>query len=464
MADQQTREFLESRLNYESRGMPGLVELRVDRTAMLLDQLGNPHHRLRVVHVAGTKGKGSTSTMIAALATEAGLRVGLHTSPHLLDVEERFRINQIPIEARLFDQWIEEMRPAIDKVDRQLTPKQPGLTFFEITTALALGHFERQKVDLAVIEVGMGGRLDSTNVVDPLVSVITSISLDHTRQLGDTIAQIAFEKAGIIKAGKPVISTVLAPEAIPVIQQKATDVGSSLYSLGTHFVARSQSRGLLGMEVEVDTWRRRWPPQTIRSIGEHQVRNAAAALATVDILDGLGVVPIRPSLGQSLRQIRIPGRFEIFRRNPLVILEVAHNPASFEGLATTLRSVLPPHHRGRRALLFASSRDKDWPNMLAQIAGLFSDVILTSYPASARSLPGSEMLPAAQGVAPRVVIHEPALAAWDHWLQETGADATKLTQPLAEIGTSTIAPDEDVLCVAGSFYLVAELLRRDSAS
>ncbi|MBY0588722.1 bifunctional folylpolyglutamate synthase/dihydrofolate synthase, partial [bacterium] len=226
MADDRTRAFLESRLNYESRGMPALAELRVDRTAMLVEELGQPHHRLRVVHVAGTKGKGSTSTMIATLLRESGHRVGLHTSPHLLQVEERFRIDGIPILPTLFDQLIDEMRPAIDRVDELLSPTQPSLTFFEITTALTLLYFARERVDWAVIEVGMGGRLDSTNVVDPQVSVITSISLDHTRQLGDTIAQIAFEKAGIIKPGKPVVSTVRAPDAIPVIQRKAQEMES----------------------------------------------------------------------------------------------------------------------------------------------------------------------------------------------------------------------------------------------
>ncbi len=464
MADQRTRDFLESRLNYEARGMPGLAELRVDRTAMLLDRLGNPHHRLRVVHVAGTKGKGSTSTIIASLVAETGRRVGLHTSPHLLQVEERFRINGVPIESDRFSQMIDEMRPAIDEVDQHLSPRQPELTFFEITTVLALLYFERERVDLAVIEVGMGGRLDSTNVVDPLVSVITSISLDHTRQLGETIAQIAFEKAGIIKPGKPVVSTVMAGDAVPVIDRRAEETDSAIYRLGQEFHARGRSIGLGGTEVKVQTWKRDWPAITVRAVGEHQIRNTAAALATIDLLEDQGDVCVSAGFGASLSMLRIPGRFEVFRRRPLVVLEVAHNPASFQGLATTLRSLLPKAHRGKRILLFAASRDKDWPAMLSQIAGVFSRVILTSYPSGARSLPGEEMLPSARGIAPEVDVIEPAIEAWNTILKETHGDQTKLASPLRETGPEMVGDDEDLICVAGSFYLVAELLRRDVAS
>jgi dihydrofolate synthase/folylpolyglutamate synthase len=464
MADQRTREFLESRLNYEARGMPGLVELRVDRTALLLDRLGNPHHRLRVVHVAGTKGKGSTSTIIASLVAESGRRVGLHTSPHLLQVEERFRINGIPIDSDQFSQMIDEMRPVIDEVDQILSPRQPELTFFEITTALALLYFERERVDLAVIEVGMGGRLDSTNVVDPLVSVITSISLDHTRQLGDTIAEIAFEKAGIIKTGKPVVSTVLADEAMPVIDRRAEETESAIYRLGKEFHAEGRSKGLRGMEVRVRTWKRDWPALTVRAIGEHQIRNTAGALATIDLLESQGDINWHADLGTSLGTLRIPGRFEIFRRRPLVVLEVAHNPASFQGLATTLRSVLPKEHRGRRILLFAASRDKDWRSMLSHIAGVFSQVILTSYPSGARALPGEEMLWSARDIAPDIDVIEPAMDAWKAILKEANAEGTKLDRPLGDVGPEMIGEDEDLICVAGSFYLVAELLRRDVAS
>jgi dihydrofolate synthase/folylpolyglutamate synthase len=444
--------------------MPDLAELRVDRTAMLLDALGNPHHRLPVVHVAGTKGKGSTSTIIASLAKEAGKRVGLHTSPHLLHVEERFKIDSQPMPGHRLDEMIDEMRPAIAHIDERLAPSQPALTFFEITTALTLLYFEREKVDLAVIEVGMGGRLDSTNVVDPLVSVITSISLDHTRQLGDTIGQIAFEKAGIIKPNKPVVSTVLAPQAIPVIQRKADESGSRLYRLEKDFHAKGYSLGLRGTAVEVQTWHRHWPKLDIRAIGEHQVRNAAAALATIDVLEQNHQINVPATLGQSLDGVRIPGRFEIFHRQPLVILEVAHNPASFRGLANTIRSILPNNHHAKRILLFAASRDKDWASMLEQIDGVFSDIILTSYPSNARSLPAREMQLAAQGKAPRVVIHEPVIEAWQSILQQTAGQDVSLTRPMTDVGPQQVAPDEHLICAAGSFYLIADLLRRDIRS
>ena len=248
--------FLNTRLNYESRGMPAQAELRVDRTALLLEKLGRPHDRYRVVHVAGTKGKGSTSTMIATLLEESGYTVGLHTSPHLFRVEERFRINGKPISSDEFAQLLTEIRPAIDEVDAILASSQSELTFFEITTALTLLYFAHRSVDIAVVEVGMGGRLDSTNVVDPVVSVITSISLDHTKQLGETIPEIASEKAGIIKAGKPVVSGVRDVDALHVIRDRARDVEAPLYQVGEEFHYADKALGLAGTEIEVTTWHR----------------------------------------------------------------------------------------------------------------------------------------------------------------------------------------------------------------
>ncbi|MBY0588344.1 hypothetical protein K2X85_14305, partial [bacterium] len=239
---------------------------------------------------------------------------------------------------------------------------------------------------------------------------------------------------------------------------------SRLYQLDRDFFGNGDSRGLRGMEVNVRTWRRAWTPIEVRAIGEHQIRNAAAALATLDVLEQESKLIFPASIGSSLARLRLPGRFEVFGRRPAVILEVAHNPASFRSMAETIRSILPEKHRGKRILLFAASRDKDWASMLEQVEGLFTEIVLTSYPSQARSLPAEEMLPVASRQAPLVRSHEPAIDAWQAILVKTKGQQTSLARPLDDVGTEMIGEDEDLLCVAGSFYLIAELLRRDVSS
>lgn len=449
--------FLNSRLNYESRGMPAQAELRVDRTAILLEKLGRPHDQYRVIHIAGTKGKGSTAMMIAALLEESGFNVGLHTSPHLFRVEERFRVNNRPISSTMFAAMITEMRPAIDEVDAVLRDSQSELTFFEITTALTLLYFARQQVDFAVVEVGMGGRLDSTNVVDPAVSVITSISLDHTKQLGETIPEIAREKAGIIKSGRPVVSSVLDPAAKNVIEERARDVDASLFQLGEQFQYIDRPLGLEGTEIQLTTWRRRWPSLRVGPIGDHQSANAATALAVMDLLESQQTsFPALP--GKSLATIRLPGRAEIYHRDPFVLLDVAHNPASFEALTKTLRQVIPPGHKGKRVFVFGTSRDKDWVKMLRTIDGIFTHIILTQYHGNQRALPADEVRPHLQNLNADISVIINPHEAWMHAAAIVGRVSLDIDASMSYSGQSPIRSVEDIICVAGSFYLFSELL------
>lgn len=453
--------FLNSRLNYESRGMPAQAELRVDRTAILLEKIGRPHDHYQVVHIAGTKGKGSTAMMIAALLEESGFKVGLHTSPHLFRVEERFRINNCPISSTMFAALITEMRPAVDEVDAVLRASQSELTFFEITTALTLLYFAREKVDFAVVEVGMGGRLDSTNVVDPAVSVITSISLDHTKQLGETIPEIAREKAGIIKSGRPVVSSVLDPAARKVIEERARDVEAALFQLGDQFRYVDRPLGLEGAEIELTTWRRRWPSLRVGPIGDHQSANAATALAVMDLLESQGT-PFPSLPGKSLATIRLPGRVELYHRDPFVLLDVAHNPASFEALTKTLRQVIPAGHRGKRIFIFGTSRDKDWVKMLQTIDGIFSHIILTQYHGNQRGLPAEEVRPHLQDLRAEVSVIVNPHEAWQRASALVGRDSLTIDASMNNDGQSPIRETEDIICVAGSFYLFSELLSSPS--
>lgn len=444
--------FLHSRLNYESRGMPDQAELRVDRTAMLLDRLGRPQDRYPIIHVAGTKGKGSTATMIAALIADAGFKVGLHTSPHLASVEERFRVNGQAVAPKRFAELVEQVRPAVQAVDKRLGASQPPLTFFEITTALALLHFHRVEVQAAVVEVGMGGRLDSTNVVDPAVCVLTNISLDHTKQLGSTIAEIAGEKAGIIKPGKPVVSSAAAEDARVVIRERALRVGARLREWNVDFDVICEPRGLEGSDVEVATWRRRWPKLRIAPVGAHQCANAATAMAAIDALIESGLPLREEAIGPGLSRLAIPGRFEVLSSDPRVILDVAHNPASFEALAATLDAVLPPSGRGRRILVFAVSRDKDWRGMWQAIRGRFDTVVVTQYTSHQRALPASVLAAHVGKSGARVITTGSVEEAWLAVLKELESKGLRRTSSAA-----SLSPDEDVIVATGSFYLVAEL-------
>src|SRR5262245_2425150 len=278
--------FWYGRVNYERQAaQPG--DLKLDRMRALLHRLGDPHDRLRTVHVAGSKGKGSTCAMLASVLRAAGYRTGLFTSPHLVDVRERIQIDGELIAEGELAALMEEIRPAAEALEAEGQPP----TFFEVGTALGFLHFRRQRCDVAVVEVGLGGRFDSTNVLTPLVSVVTSISLDHTAILGDQVEKIAFEKAGIIKAGVPVVSGVTDPAAQEVIRRVAAERGAPLTQLGTDFHYRyepwsSPDRpwwewGACPNGVQVTTRLREWPVLPVRLAGEHQAANAAVAVACI---------------------------------------------------------------------------------------------------------------------------------------------------------------------------------------
>ena len=255
-------DFLLGRIDHErTSSIPYQArEFRLDRMRDLLARLGNPHDKLRIVHVAGTKGKGSTSAMIAAALSACGYKTGLYTSPHLERVEERVRVNLIPCDSEAFASLVERMRPVVEQMDaeyRVANPFEPGPTYFEITTAIALLHFADEQTDFAVLEVGLGGRLDSTNVCTPLVSVITSISYDHMEQLGATLALIAAEKAGIIKPGVPVVSGVIDNEPRQAIVEAARRNGCPLTELSADFdYSYNPALGLDLPDADRALWRR----------------------------------------------------------------------------------------------------------------------------------------------------------------------------------------------------------------
>ena len=368
----ETIAYLYSLADYEKvrieRYTPETLDLsRVER---LLAAVGNPHTCFPAVHIAGTKGKGSTAAMSEACLRAAGYRTGFYTSPHMHTFRERIQVDRRKIAREEVVALVEEVRPLIERT--------PGVTYFEAITAIGFLHFARSKVDVAVVEVGLGGRLDATNVLTPEVSVITSLSLDHTYLLGNTLAEIAREKAGIIKPGIPAVSAPQRAEAIKVLEAVSRERGAFLTEVGRDwdydpgsadldgqaFTARRITGG--GSELDGEYW--------IPLLGRHQLENATNAIAALDIMHQRGFhIPIE-AVHEGLRSVCWPGRMEILSREPLVIVDGAHNSYSAQVLRRALEEWFPDQ---RWVLIFGASTDKDIAGMLKVLLPISEYTIVT---------------------------------------------------------------------------------------
>lgn len=340
------------------------ADFNLDRMRELMLDLGNPQDKYPIIHVAGTKGKGSVSALCASALKAAGYRVGLYTSPHLLDYCERIQINGQPVPHEAFVKLVERIRPAVAKI--------PKLTTFEITTALGFLYFAQEKVDAAVLEVGLGGRLDATNVVTPEVSVITSLSYDHMAVLGNTLAQIAAEKAGIIKWGVPVVSAPQKEEALQVLSRIAKERNSQFTLIGRDVLFKSLSHSLDGQSLElVDNLRSLSLDLNLPLLGIHQIENAAIAYAALRI-SSLNISD--KSVQRGFAEVRWPARFEVIRRKPPVIFDSAHNQDSFARLRQALDDYFPniPVY-----LIFGASEDKNIPGMFLEIKSKVRRLLVT---------------------------------------------------------------------------------------
>jgi dihydrofolate synthase/folylpolyglutamate synthase len=450
-------QYLYRRINYEqSPPIPyRRRKINLEQMKRLLDRLGNPHHRVPVIHIAGTKGKGSTAAMIGSVLTQAGYRTGLYTSPHLSCLEERYVIDGQRCQPGELAALTESVRPAAAEVDQEIqtSANSAGLTFFELTTAMAWRYFVQQQVDLAVFEAGLGGRLDSTNVCQPLVAVITSISFDHTRQLGNTLAAIAGEKAGIIKPGIPVISGVAAPEARSVIETTARQRNSPLFSLGAEFLVEPRGGHRVDDEAEapaeldyserIGDVRRDLDSVQVGLIGRHQSFNAGVAIAAINRLDALGWPVGEPELRRGLANVRCPARIEVVSRHPTVIVDTAHNVASIAALVDALNDRFP---QKRRTLIFAASRDKDIPGMLRQLLPHFQEIVLTQFLHNPRAVQAEDLR--------RIALN---LTTTGNWELPRGSLAVARTPHEAwEICRGRLGVN-DLACIAGSFFLAAEM-------
>jgi dihydrofolate synthase / folylpolyglutamate synthase len=357
--------------DWERVSVPSGQRPRYDLSRMhaLVERLGSPHKALPTVHITGTKGKGSTAAMVASILTAAGYRVGLYTSPHLHTFCERIRFGLTPISPAAFGELVERVRPAAEA----LASAGSRVTTFEFLTAMAFVAFRDAPCDIQVLEVGVGGTLDATNVVPPpLVSIITSISLDHTDILGDTVGQIARDKAGIIKPGGRAVTAPQRGPALEEIRRRAEAVGAPLTEVereyrwwrllwdlgGQHFVVEGPRGRFVG-----------WLPL----LGAYQLENAACALAAVEHLRRQGVEIADEAIVEGFRRVKWPARLEVVRRRPLVVVDGAHNPYSVERLGEAVRDYLG---KGRVLVVFGASADKDIPGMVRAIAPLASRIFL----------------------------------------------------------------------------------------
>lgn len=421
-------DYLYSFVDYSLKHSSELAkaDFNLDRMRALMAELGNPQDRYRILHVAGTKGKGSVCALAASGLQSAGYRTGLYTSPHLIDYCERIQINGNPMAHARLVELLEAMKPAVASI--------PKLTTFEITTALALLHFARENVEAAVLEVGLGGRLDATNVVTPVVAAITSLSYDHMAVLGDTLAKIAAEKAGIIKIGVPVVSAPQRDEALEVLRRIARERGAAFTLVGQDVKFKPLEHSLDGQSLRV-MWRSEALDLSIPLLGRHQVQNAAVAAMALWTMRGQGLKIADEQIRTGFAQVRWPARFQVIRREPPVIFDSAHNQDSFCRLRQALDDYFP---RLKVYLIFGASEDKNIPGMFKEIKPLVRKLFITraEHP---------------RALAPEAIVQLADQAGIDHEMIVPVKSALGRALELSE-------KDGSIVLSAGSMFVTAEVM------
>ena len=421
MTYQETLDFMFSQLPMYHRIGAAAYKADIQPTIDMMAALGNPERRFRSIHVAGTNGKGSVSHFLASILQEAGYKVGLYTSPHLVDFRERIRIN---------GDMIPEQE-VVDFVEKNISnPQSPlaalKLSFFEMTVGLAFDYFAREQVDIAVVEVGMGGRLDSTNIITPLLSIITNIGLDHTQFLGDTLDKIAVEKAGIIKEGVPVVIGETQPETEPVFRRIAAERHAPITFADRHYVVDDISR------------------YTTELTGEYQKKNIATVLEAVEVLRrttalNLGPAPLQNGLSRVVTNTHLHGRWQTIGTKPLTICETAHNAPGIDAMMKGLEQMT----FARLHVIYGCVNDKDYCKILSHLEAEFVRIGRPfdwrfSQPSVPRGLPVADL----QAAAHNLGIEGPAFANVKDAIADARADA---------------APD-DLVLVTGSIFLIADAL------
>jgi dihydrofolate synthase/folylpolyglutamate synthase len=389
----------------------------------ILEAIGNPHREIQALHIGGTNGKGSTAAMMASILQKEGYQVGLYTSPHLVRFTERIKVNGKEIEKEEVAALAGWMRERIEAARIE-----SRFTFFDFTTAMAFLYFKQRMVDLAILEVGLGGRLDSTNVVDPLISIITNVAKDHEEQLGRSISKIAREKAGIVKKGRPLITAATQPQVLRLFSEVCREKESPYFKVGKEFryvQAEGTSFNYEGLQ------RKLWGVH-LNLRGFHQIVNATTALGAMEVLEDLGYNVSTDAMVEGLKEVDWPGRLEMVYSLPQVILDGAHNPAG----ALVLKESLEKEFQYRRLILLVGMmKDKDIRSVLHLLAPLADHIILTR-PHTDRAAPPIVLKKALGQNGRKAVIVEDLKEAIERGLSMTG--------------------EEDLLCLTGSLYTVGE--------
>jgi len=443
--------YLESFINYEKIPIyPYKESLKLERISDFLATINNPQDSLKCIHVAGSKGKGSTCAYITYILREAGYKVGLYTSPHLSDFRERIRVlapnSQLKTQNFEFEGMIseeelsglaEKLKPAIEEYNKN--SKYGPLSFFEVYTSLAFTYFKEQNVDFAVLETGLGGRLDATNTVSPLVCAITPISFEHTQKLGNTLREIATEKAGIIKVQVPglrsqapiVISAPQEKEAMDVIEKKCMEVGAKLYEVGKDIIYKINNsefsvKGIFGEYKDLKT----------HLSGEHQVVNAAVAIGVIEVMHSRDINVEAEAVCRGIHNTLWPGRCEVVSHNPTIVLDGAQNLASSIALKRTVKDYF---HYKRLILVLGISKDKDIKGICDELHDFADEVILT------------------RADNPRAA--DPKKLAENFHGKNTHTTGDVLS---AKVLAGRIAGKEDLILVTGSLFVVGEFRNEKS--
>lgn len=401
------------------------IKLGLSNISNFLNYLGNPHLKFQSIHVAGTNGKGSVCAMLESILCQGGYKPGLFTSPHLVDFTERVRICGRPIEKEFMVEFVKECKNRIDKHQ---------YTFFEVNTALAFLYFAEKKVDLAVVETGLGGRLDATNVLLPLATVITNIDLEHTDILGKKITRIAAEKGGIIKEKVPVITGVEQSEALKVIQSICQKKDSPLIPVKGNCSWKIKKTSLEKTVLDLRLKNTSFQNLELNLLGAHQVKNAVISLLTVQELQKKSYKISNTAITKGLKNVNWPCRFQIYRNKPLVVLDAAHNPAAAKILRQTFSDLLPDK---KIIFIFGVMQDKDYSKILQILSSIAKKIILTQ-PKNKRSASLSELGKVVRTLKVPYEKIKSVQRAYFQILRKAAVD--------------------DIICVTGSHYTLGELL------
>jgi len=430
------QQYLDSFINYEKDPDFSYANIKIERMHKLLDNIGNPQNTFKSIHIAGTKGKGSTCAFIFSILKEYGLKVGLYTSPHLIDFRERIKIGQISdsdaTEERLISEHevgelIAEIKPEIEKIKE--------LTFFEVYTAIAFKFFAKEKVDFAVLETGLGGRLDATNVINPAVCGITNISYDHAQILGETLEKIATEKAGIIKDDSLVISAPQPPEVWRVINKVCQQRKAKLYEVGRDFFYELVGQDLRGSVFDFHSAFGDAADLHISLLGQHQLINVTLALGVIQLLRFYEIVVSFLAIKKGLEKTRWPGRMQIVHQHPFLVLDGAQNAESARALITAVNALFTYK---RFVLILGVSKDKDIEGLCHHLCRQPNLIILT------------------QAQIPRALDTESlekTVRRFNRHTKKTSRVEQALKLALED------ASQRDLIVVAGSLYLIGEVLK-----